>query len=206
MDARRLTLIRATLATKERFDGHQRQLAWFSRHDHNLYYDIAGLALESHNSYHRDGSVWRTSPATQDEPRKVDDHLELNEFEGWYKLGLGMIDKAILAKNPRVKDKHRNRELFVEIPMQNFPAQALNIVVELVESKLYHHLPEPPENARVDRLEFEQEPLVVTTILGHQENLLVKPLEDGFSVSHYNARYTANADGVDYSVEAYGSE
>ena len=45
----------------------------------------------------------------------------------------------------------------------------------------------------------------VLTILGQDSDLLVRTLADGFNVSHFNDRFTANAKGVTYTVEAYGS-
>ena len=48
------------------------------------------------------------------------------------------------------------------------------------------------------------EPGIVLTLLGHKHNLLVKPIEDGFSASQFNDRYSMNRKGVTYHYEAYG--
>jgi hypothetical protein len=51
--------------------------------------------------------------------------------------------------------------------------------------------------AHFDRL------IIVATVLGHESNLLVRPIAAGVSVTHFNNRFTANAAGVTYNAEVY---
>ena len=57
--------------------------------------------------------------------------------------------------------------------------------------------------ATTDPLEFGNI-LIVVTVLINSNDLLVKPLHDGFQVFHQNSRFSLNRKDVKYSFEAYG--
>jgi len=200
--------MRATLITAERFAGEQRKLGWFALQGLGLYFEAGGLLWGSHTSYHVDGNVFRTSPATGGRARFQGRQLPLSEFASWHQLGVVMLQKEMLDRNPTVKSRDRRAgNVIVEVPMDLFPATALNIVLELVHSSQPHLLShpdlQPPPEAVEHRMSLG--PLnIVATLLGHDTNLLVRPILDGVIVSHFNNRFTANASGVRYAVEAYG--
>lgn len=202
--------VRATLATQEELAGRRRKLAWFSRHKRGLYFEVGGLLYGSHTSYHEDGNVFRTSPATGARPRFQGTYVGLKDFRGWHQFGIVMIQKDRLAANPPVKGRDRKEgNVFAEVSIQPFPAETLNMVVELLHGERREWLSrpavQPPEGATLKVLELG-ELLVVLTLLGDDSNLLVRPIPNGFSVSHKNSRYSANAPGVRYTWEAYGGD
>ncbi|MBI2595024.1 MAG: hypothetical protein HYW38_02085 [Candidatus Colwellbacteria bacterium] len=200
--------MRAVIATKEKLSGQQRKLGWFSRQGQDLYFDFCGIFWGSHTSYHQDGNIFRTSPATRNRPELVDRHLPLKNFAGWYQLGTGMIKKDRLSNNPPVKKSDFSAS-FIELSLDDYPSDTINIVLELIEPRLISLLKKlnlaSPKDAEVQILKF-QEPWVILTVLGHEHNLLLKPIADGFRASHFNSRYTTNAPGVQYSYEAYRPE
>lgn len=84
----------------------------------------------------------------------------------------------------------------------------LNIVIEFIESSYLESMSEevkPPKNAKVLIID-SIEPHIVLTILGHEDNLLIRPNEDGFTFHHYNNRYSTNIKGLKYRYEAYGKK
>ena len=48
--------------------------------------------------------------------------------------------------------------------------------------------------------------LIVLTVLGHDDNLLVEATDDGFTWLHHNARYTASPPGQRIRYEAYEND
>lgn len=200
--------MRATVATLEAYNGCQRKLVWFSRQPKGLYFEAGQLFVGTHTSYHQDGNIFRTSPATRGRPRKQGWHLPIDQFKGWYQLGIVMALKDQLLNNPCVRNKDRKpADILVEVSIRDLPSPTLNIVLELIEPEQFNLLGNPdvapPHNAVVHVLKLNN-PWVVVTILGHEEDLLVRPQDDGFVVSHYNTRYSANLPGVEYNFEAYG--
>ena len=200
--------MRATVATLEAYDGCQRKLVWFSRQPKGLYFEAGRLFVGTHTSYHKDGNIFRTSPATLGGPRKQGWHLPIDQFKGWYQLGFTMVLKDQLLNNPCVRNRDRKpADILVEVSIRDLPSPTLNIVLELIEPEQFNLLGNPdvapPHNAVVHVLKLNN-PWVVVTILGHEENLLVRPQDNGFVVSHYNTRYSANLPGVEYNYEAYG--
>jgi hypothetical protein len=196
------------LVTKGEYGGRRRKLAFFSRQPNDLYCDFGGLFMGSHLSYHRDGNVFRTSPATENRPRLVNRVLPLEEFKGWYQLGTAMILRQNLASQPTIRSRDlRGETAIIEIDVEEFPGSVLNLVVELFEPgyEPSRESPEtaPPLDAHVIFVK-ELDPWIIITVLGHDHNILIRPLADGFRVSHINSRYTANSKGVDYTYEAYG--
>lgn len=199
--------MRATLVTTETFSGTQRKLAWFALHGKGLYFEAGGLLWGSHTSYHVDGNVFRTSPASGGRPRFQGKQIALAQFTGWYQLGTVMIQKELLSKNPPLKSRDtRPGNIVAQVPALSLPSATLNIVLEFMHSGQQRLLEradiQPPPEAIEYRLAFGSL-IVVATVLGHEQHLLVRPTDKGFTVFHFNDRFTANAAGVTYNFEAY---
>ena len=196
------------VATKQVISGHQRKLAWFSLQSKDLYFEIAGILEGSHNSYHEDGSIWRTSPATDKRAQHVKNHHPLTDFHGWFHLGLGMLLKSSLPSNPELKNRdHKHNIEFIDI--DKYPSEALNIVVDLLEPGKQDLLESggmsPPVDA--DIVQFVSNRLLIyVTILGHDHNLLISPYDGAFqgvTCRHINKRYSAIPPGKRCAFEAY---
>ena len=160
--------------------------------------------MGSHISYHKNGSIWRTSPATK--KNKIGQYLPLDDFKGWYQLGTSMIEKSLLKGNPCLRKRDRRKALTIqEVDLEAFPSEIINMVVEFIELSCLESVSKdfkPPKDAKtlvIDSIE----PYIVLTILGHYHNLLIRPKEHGFVVSHCNNRYSTNIKGVQYRYEAY---
>ncbi len=159
----------------------------------------------THTSYHRDGNVFRTSLATKNKPKFEEKHVELQNFRGWHQFGVSMIAKDSLLNKPPLKGRDRKKTVrTIQISMSHFPSKTINMVTEMVSPDFEQYLQSPqvalPPNAVTEVLRFEGFS-VVLTMLGHDDNLLVRPTETGFAVSHYNSRFSANQNGVTYSYE-----
>ena len=201
-------MLRATLATQEYYGECQRKLAWFSRTGNDVYFETSQLLWGSHTSYHKDGSVWRTNPATGGRPRFRGRQIPIAQLTGWVQIGTSLVPKVAIPQNPCVKEKDRKTgNRLVVIPIEDFPSPTINIVLEFTDPssiELSNNLEfAPPPDALVKVIDLDGL-LVVLTIIGHEDQLLIKPIEDGFSVHHYNARYSANRAGIEYDYEAYG--
>ena len=201
---------RLVLATKQEVEGTRRKLGWFSRTPTDLYFDVGGLFLGSHMSYHKDGNIFRTSPATGNRASFEMNHLPLADFEGWHQLGVSMIQKYAIASQPHLKPRdEKGRSRIYEVDLNAYPSDTLNLILELLHPDSEHLLDikdlQPPPDADLAVLR-DFMPWVVLTILGHNHNLLVRPADDGFVVSHYNERYSANRPGQKYRYEAYKND
>lgn len=200
--------MRATLSTREEVAGAKRKLAWFALKGRGLYFEVGSPVFGSHTSYHVDGNVFRTSPATQGRPRFQGRQLPLNDFRGWHQFGIAMVTKTRIAQNPALKGRdQRPGNLVAEVPVAELPADTLNVVVELVHRESLLLVARSGLTAPPGALGYSfslGELVVVLTVLGRPEELLVQPLPDGFSVRHFNSRFSANAEGVVYTWEAYG--
>lgn len=199
--------MRAIIATDEPINGDQRKLAWFSRNSRGLYFELGGSFVASHTSYHIDGNVFRTSPATDLHARFQRRHVPLDQFRGWTRLGFAMINKDQLARNAPIKPKDRKAgSILATVPIAQLPSETINLLVELLHPDRRHWLEtpgvQPPPYAILRCLDMD-ELLVVITVLGHESNLLVLPTEEGVQVRHYNNRYSANQPGATYTFEAY---
>lgn len=196
------------VATQREVNGFQRKLAWFQIQKQDIYFEIAGVLDGSHSSYHRDGSIWRTSPATNNRAKFVKYHYPLKHFHGWLSLGMGMLLKTACSNEPVLKNKDRKHQItFVDI--DSFPSIALNIFVDLVETSHKSLLEcedmQPPPDAQL--IEFQSNRLtIIVTLLGHDHNLIVCPYDGefkGVTCKHYNRRYTASPPGGKIEYEAY---
>ena len=202
--------MRAILATHEEIEGSKRKLAWFALHGRGLYFEVGGFFMGSHTSYHVDGNVFRTSPATAGRPRLQGIMLPLSEFVGWNQLGIFMVKKSRMAQNPALRGRDtRKGNVIAEVSVESFSATTLNVVIELVHRDHHSLLDglglDPPASAIQYALPLGNfEALLI--ILGEDSDLLVRPLANGFNVRHFNDRFTANAKGITYTAEAYGRQ
>lgn len=173
-------------------------------HKMGIYFEVFSPLWGSHTSYHIDGSIWRTTPIIKKE--KVGQYLPLNQFQGGIQLGTSMIDTAMFEKNPDFKDKDSKKALEIkEIKLDAFPSNIINIIIEFVKPislNIIENIFETPKDAK-KLLIKSVKPHIILTILGHKQNLLIKPDTDGFQVSHYNNRFSTNVKGIDYKFEAY---
>ena len=200
---------RIYIATKGEYGGCKRQLAWFSRHKRDLYFDVSGLFMGSHTSYHNDGNIFRTSPISKPQTKRIGKCLPLNEFSTWYQFGTTMFIKETITSHPCLKDRNvRNAIKIIEVNLDDFPSNALNIVVELINPKNIDLLKldnlSPPSDAKTYVVD-EVQPSIVITILGHDHNLLIKPQVGSFVVSHFNSRFSTNRKDVVYTYEVIGT-
>ncbi len=199
--------MRITLSTAESVNGARRKLAWFVLQGNGLYFDAGGLLKGSHTSYHVDGNVFRTSPATEHRPRFQGTQVPLAQFRGWHQLGFVMLGKSMLARNPVLKSRdERSPNQVIAVPIEGLPSDTLNIVLELVhaESRWLEEAAEfrVPDGALQRRAEIGALEILIT-LLGHESNLLIRPTQDGFIVAHRNERFSTNRKGVKYVAEAY---
>jgi hypothetical protein len=195
------------LSTKQEVDGAQRKLGWFKRSSADLYFDLVGTFSGSHTSYHKDGNIFRTSTATDNRASIIKKHIPLANFHGWFQLGISMIRKSSIERQPCLKGKdQRGGNRVYLIDLEKFPSGTLNIVAELIEPAeeplLNLQTLQPPPDAET-RVLKHFEPWLVLTILGHDHNLLIRPAENGISVEHYNSRFSASRPGQQYQWEAY---
>jgi hypothetical protein len=197
--------MRIILITKNTIDGQKKKICFFVNKKDDLYYECGGFLMGSHISYHRDGTVWRTSPATGNRPQNIGNHLPLKEFKGWYRLGTTMITKEQMEKNPNIKPKD-TKSTILEIDLDFKKNPVVNIVIELVEPGLMDALNRDfpaPENSEIYTFKF-LEAVLILTIIKEDKELLLKPTNNGINVRHLNTRYSTNELGVIYTGEAYG--
>ena len=90
------------IITKDEYDGAKRVLGFFEKRNNDLYYDIGSLN-GSHNSYHKDGSEWRTT--LDGKKNKITTHIPLGDFKGFYPLSIEMFSKELLSSFPIAKIK-----------------------------------------------------------------------------------------------------
>jgi hypothetical protein len=196
------------IATKQEILGYPRKLAWFSFHIRDIYFEMAGILEGSHSSYHKDGSIWRTSPATNKRAKFLKLHYPLYQFQGWFHLGLGMLLKSSLPHSPELKNGDKKHQIYF-VDIDKFPSEALNLVVDLLEPNRQELFQagdmQPPVDAQVIKV-TSSNPWLFVTILGHDHNLLISPYDGDFkgvTCRHFNKRYTANPPGTRCALEAY---
>lgn len=196
------------IVTKAKYDGERRSLGFITRLNNDLYYDFSMLK-GNHSSYHKDGSEWRTSIATDQRAVKQKEHIPLGDFSGFYPLETSMLLKDSIPFLPKIRERDLKKSIIFEVDIDRFPSSALNIVLEIIEPNKSLQINEdtqPPPNAVVSVIE-DFSPWVIITVLGHEHNLLTVPTSTGFIAKHFNKRYSVNVEGGNYSYEAYdGSE
>jgi len=199
---------RATLLTQNAIAGVQRKLAWFDLRPRGLYFDVGGLLFGSHMSYHVDGNVFRTSPATFGKAIFQERMIPLNKFRGWHQFGTAMMQRKVLANNPAAKGRDKRLgAIFAEVDVEAMPASCLNIVLEVVHRLDIDLVSRaglgPPPNSVESRFELGNFIILLTTI-GYKDELLISPSDSGVTAHHWNERFSANRKGVTYHYEAYG--
>jgi hypothetical protein len=198
---------RIYVVTKDKYLGRKRTLGFFRFQNEDLYYDFGSLK-GSHNSYHRDGSEWRTSLATGEVARRQAAHVPLRQITGVYTLGVVMFSKDLIARLPPTKDKYY-RDSFYEVDIERLPSDQFNVVIELMEPNFEiattdAEMAYPPD--AVIKEFREARPWLILTLLGHKHNLLVSATETHTTVNHFNNRFTANRNGQSYSSELYAGQ
>lgn len=196
------------IITQDKYSGHRRTLGFLRFLNNDLYYDFS-LLKDNHTSYHKDGSVWRTSIITGEKPVKEEQKMPLADFKGLYNLGVVLLSKDTIPHMPKVKKKYFDKHETFSIDIESFPSETLNLIPEIIQPEYEIELPEkekatPPNSISKTFTDFT--PWVCITVLGHEENLLIEPREKGFIVNHFNERFTANKKGVEYSSESYGGQ
>lgn len=168
----------------KRKNGLQRKIAWFSKHENGIYFGVLALLLNSHTSYHVDGSIWRTSPTVKKE--KIGHYLSLADFEGGIQLGTIMIDKKLIDKNPLLKKRDEKKARTIqEVDLGIFPSEFINIVIEFIEPKCFKKINErfqPPENAETVEPYIYQYPTTMPT----DEKKLFQERCEKIQITHYS--------------------
>lgn len=200
--------MRIIIATRQKIAGSQRKLAWFSFHGNDLYFEIAGMHEGSHSSYHKDGKLFRTSPATGNKAKLFGNHRPISHFKGYYNLGMGMVLKSALSNNPELKHKDSSNQIY-DVDIDQFPSDTLNIAAELLEPDMIDLIScesmQPPKDAYIIEVKNTC-PWLLVTLLGHDHNLLIAPYDGefkGVTLRHFNSRYSASPPGRKISWEAY---
>lgn len=177
--------------TKDKYSGHQRKVGFFVFLKNDLYYDF-GLINGSHNSFHKDGSQWRTNLITGEKAKKEGGHTPLADFTGVFNLGVAGISKNIIPKLPKVKQKYFNKKhITYEIDLDEYTSDQINIVSEIIEPGYTIPL---TEEEKIYPLETEVKvfkettPWLRLTIMDHDHNLLAKKNKTGVTVNHINDR------------------
>jgi len=200
--------VRAYIITANQYEGAQRKIAWFNRLKNGLYFDFPFLPTGSHISFHKDGSIWRTSISTGRNPEKTGYSLPLDDKSVWAQLGISVFRKEVINNFPRLKKSDIRKNIIYEIDFTQFPSDTPNFVVECIHSSILDTIPSemhPPDDANVIIID-EWEPNVVITILGHKHNQLIH-FENGIvKVHHFNDRFSANRPGITYNWEAIGEK
>lgn len=196
------------IVTKNKYFGHRRTLGFFRFQNEDLYYDFGALK-GSHNSYHRDGSQWRTSLATDGKPKKEKEHIPLKEFSGLFNLGTICISKNIITKFPKIKQRYFNKHITYKIDLDELPSEHINIICELIEPNYNIPLAEeqksyPPKS--IIKTFTNTNPWLNLTILGHEDNLMIVPEKTGFKLNDFNDRFSVNKKGNSYSAESYSNK
>ncbi|MDA0689626.1 MAG: hypothetical protein O2948_13385 [Proteobacteria bacterium] len=120
-----------------------------------------------------------------------------------------MFSKSLIQKLPATKDKYFRTGLHYEVDVESFPSEQFNLVVELMEKGFEIETTNAemvyPPDAIIKEFK-ETKPWLILTLLGHQHNLLVSATDKHTTVNHFNTRFTANADGLNYSSELYAAK
>lgn len=197
---------RVYLITENKYENEIRQIAFFTKTDNGIYFDFPYLSTGAHNSYHKDGSRWRTSTATGLKPEKMGNSLELDSENVWMLLGIPTIRKSAFHNLPAIKQRHLKYPCY-KINFTQFPKDEINFVVELINSSRIQEIeskfPSPKDSLTIHIDLWE--PNILTTILGYDYNQLVRFEKNGIvSVREFNLRFSACRKNIDYKWEATG--
>jgi hypothetical protein len=195
------------LVTKDEYYGYKRKLGYIQRNTNgsydDLYYDFT-MVNGSHDSYHRDGSEWRTHPVTK-QKRRIKESTPLKFFDGLYCLGINLFHKWTVATLPSLKSKNIRNDIIYEVDIESFPSKNINIYVEILSDNIDIDLlfvnknTCPPNDAETITIK-DFKPWVIVTILGHN-NLITDYADNGVQVNHFNDRFSMNRNGKQYEIE-----
>jgi hypothetical protein len=202
---------RLIIITKNQYGGHQRKIGFFEfsntgANEYSLYYNFGNLN-GAHTSYHKDGNIYRTSPATGINPstgtkkaKFITNKIPLESFNGLFQLEIFSFSKNTIIDLPKIRQKYyKSKECetnkIYEIDIESFPSSTINIISELIEPGFEFNLPKheicAPKNA-VSKLFTELSPWINLTILGHPDNLLITlGEEEGYTENNFNKRFSA---------------
>ncbi len=119
-----------------------------------------------------------------------------------------MVERNAIKNNSCLKGRDRKQGNQIGlVSLKEIQSNIFNIVVEFVESKdrAWMNTLEvaPPPGAICKAFEFGRV-MAIVTLLVREDELLIRPLNDGFKVFHHNTRFSLNQKDVQYSYEAYG--
>ena len=119
-----------------------------------------------------------------------------------------MVMTESIRENSCVKARDRKSGNFIGlVSLADVNSEVVNIVIEFLDTNKREWLENtdiaPPKSSISHAIEFGNI-LIVITVLIIDNELLIKPLHDGFQVFHQNTRFSLNRKDVEYSYEAYG--
>lgn len=200
--------MRSTLATGERIDGCHRKIAWFSSTANGISFELGRFVMGSHTTYHVDGNIFRTSPATGNRAKPAGNYFSHTGFYGWYQVGVSMVRVDDIPNNSclKARDKKSGNVVdFLSVARANGPI--VNLVLEFIDPDHLEWLNAPGVESLPNSVEYRmafESVIAVVTAITDQNELLVWPQDEGFGVSHRNSRFSLNQPGVKYTYEAYG--
>jgi hypothetical protein len=143
---------RVYLVSKDLHGKFQRKIAWFNRLENGLYFDFTFLSTGQHISFHKDGTIWRTSLVSGLKPEKTGYSLPLDDRSVWTQLGISAFRKEVLSSFPILKPSDIRKYQIYEIDFAQFPSDVLNFVVECVHPSMIDNIFmefAPPDDAQV---------------------------------------------------------
>jgi hypothetical protein len=199
------------IITKEKYEGHCRTIGFIRDLGKNIYYDLLSHDVQlktkkdgSHYSYHEDGSIWRTSQSIGKE--KITSTYPLKKFSTYYDLCTTGFDKKIVKELKPFDEKNRTKSILIEVEIEKFQSDFINIVLDMIHIDFYEKFllnPESkyPNNADVYKRKLNSSVIIEAIFLGDMNNLLIVPKQNGFTVNHFNKRFTANDLSSNYISE-----
>lgn len=199
------------IITKNKYDGHCRNIGFIRDLGKNIYYDFFSHDVQlktkkdgSHYSYHEDGSIWRTSQGIGKE--KITSTYPLKKFTSYYDLCTTGFDKKTVNELKPFDEKNRAKAILIEVDIDKFESGFINIVLDMIHIDFYEKFLQNPEaqyppNADVYKRKLNKSIIIEVIFLGKLDNLLIIPKENGYTVNHYNKRFSANDLGKSYLSE-----
>lgn len=199
------------IITKNKYDGHCRTIGFIRDLGKNIYYDFFSHDVQlktkkdrSHYSYHEDGSIWRTSQGIGKE--KITSTYPLKKFTSYYDLCTTGFDKKTVNELKPFDEKNRAKAILIEVDIDKFESGFINIVLDIIHIDFYEKFLQNPEaqyppNADVYKRKLNKSIIIEVIFLGKLDNLLIIPKENGYTVNHYNKRFSANDLGKSYLSE-----
>ena len=119
---------------------------------------------------------------------------------------IGRFDKKIINELKPFNEKNRKKSILIEIDIEKFQSDFINIVLDMIHIDFYeifllHPESKYPSNADIYKRKLNSSVIIEAIFLGDMNNLLIVPKENGFTVNHFNKRFTANDLGSNYFTE-----